>query len=227
MNVFSLSLHDFTEILKGVSDLVLYLFFVFSTFIENIFPPWPSDTLIIFSGFLASKGVISLTGAFIVSLLGNIGGGLVMYFFGSSVYRETRKIQHKLHVSRGILDKIFNFASHESLVEARKMFEKYGAGFVLISRFFPGIRFFVSIIAGMNAMNPLVYLISFAAGSSVWGLILVFTGYFLGSQWENALQWMKYYNTFAMLVSVILIALVVLVFRRKSLLQKYIYRNKK
>jgi membrane protein DedA with SNARE-associated domain len=219
-------INNLISYLNEVSGVLLYLFFIISTLVENIFPPWPSDTLIVFSGFLASKGIVTIQGAFITSWLGNVLGGLIMYYFGARILKKTRRIQQKTHVPKGILEKIFHFASHESLVEARRLFEKYGVGFVLISRFFPGIRFFVSILAGIYAMNPIQYIISFAAGSFIWGILLVYAGYILGTQWENALQWLKYYNTFATFILVFLIAVFVLFLKKKELIKKYFYRKK-
>ncbi|MDH5654775.1 MAG: DedA family protein [Spirochaetia bacterium] len=203
MDSLSLIVYDLIEYLNGIPPYLLYIFFGFSTMIENIFPPWPSDTLIVFSGFLASEGNLSAAGVFSASLAGNTAGGIIMYYFGSRIFQSTRKLQKKIHASDGFYKKIFRFASHESLVKSRNLFEKYGAKFVLFSRFFPGVRFFVSIVAGVHSMNFTLYVISFSAGSFLWGAILVGAGYFMGNQWENVLRWIKIYNT-AVIVLLIL-----------------------
>ena len=132
-----------------------------------------------------------------------------MYYSGSEIFRKTRKIQKKIHATGGIKEKLFHFASHDSLHKARRMFDAHGAKFVLISRFFPGIRFFVSIIAGMSGMNPVLYIISFSAGSFIWGFILVYAGFITGTHWETVLNWLKYYNTFALALSVIIISVII------------------
>jgi len=35
--------------------LLIWLFFFFSNFLENVFPPWPGDTVTVFGGFLVAK----------------------------------------------------------------------------------------------------------------------------------------------------------------------------
>ena len=197
MDAVLMFIFDLAETLHEIPPVFLYAFFTFSTLIENIFPPWPSDTLIVFSGFLASGGSLSLTGAFLSSWAGNVAGGMVMYYFGNKIFHKTRKLQKKIHASEGFLKKVFSFASHDSLMKTRRLFDSYGFKFVLFSRFFPGVRFFVSIVAGVHSMNLWLYLLSFAAGSFFWGLILVYAGFLMGTQWENAIRWLKVYNIFA------------------------------
>ncbi len=51
-------------------------------FIENIFPPFPSDVIVAFSGALAAVSDISLPLVIIFAVTGSTAGFIVMYFIG-------------------------------------------------------------------------------------------------------------------------------------------------
>lgn len=205
MSEVSGSVAAILDTLKNLPDYSIYLFLFLSSVLENIFPPWPSDVIIIFSGFLAGYGVITFSGAFISSLSGNVAGGVIMYYFGWQILWKLNKFQRTIHAAetKGLRHYLFQFLSADNLDKAKNKFEKNGALFVLISRFFPGIRFFVSIVAGVSSMKLRIFMISFAMGSFVWGIILIYAGYILGNNWEEALRWFKLYNYIAVLIMVL------------------------
>lgn len=197
------------EILDFVDSLpapAVYAFLVFSTMLENIFPPWPGDTIVVFTGFIAARGTVTITGLMIAGLTGNLLGAYLMYFAGEGLLAHGRRLQEKTN-SAFIKKHLESLVSEDSMQKTSAWFEKWGALFVLVSRFSAGIRFFVSIIAGISGMNLLVFTATFSAGVLVWNSILIGGGYALGDNWEQILEWLRVYNIVVVAVISVLVIL--------------------
>ncbi|WP_408605920.1 DedA family protein [Leptospira wolbachii] len=175
-----------TRILE-LPPVVLWGFFCFSNFLENVFPPWPGDTVTVFSGFLASSpgSPLSFVSVVVATYLGNLLGALVMYFFGE-------RILHFLKRSR------FPFLSalyqEENLHKTLVWFRRYEFVVVLLSRFSAGIRFFVSIVAGMSKMNVIKFVLLYSIAISLWCGLLLLGGSVLGANWNQIVVMLSYYN---------------------------------
>lgn len=59
-----------------------YLGIIFLMFIENVFPPIPSEVIILLAGFMVSKGQFSFVGVVIAGTIGSILGALPLYYLG-------------------------------------------------------------------------------------------------------------------------------------------------
>lgn len=186
------------ELMEGISPVSVYLFLAISVFLENVFPPWPSDVIIIFAGFLIARGSLSFSLSLLSIVVGNILGSILMFTAGGAILRFLHSLHKKYDsgIHNLILGKIFDYTSDENMERAHRWFENHGILFVLFSRFFAGIRFFVSIVAGITAMNFTTYLASFTVGVIVWSSILLYGGYALGESWEKVMVYLKLYNQF-------------------------------
>lgn len=87
-------------------------------------------------------------------------------------------------------------------------FQKNSVLVVLFSRFSAGIRFFVSIVAGMVKMNPILFFGCFGAAVFLWCGSLIASGFYLGSHWEDVLGFLEIYNR----IIIILVVLIVILF---------------
>lgn len=199
------------EFIIGLSPIGLHLFFFLAAFIEVVFPPWPGDTFIAFAGFLTAHSVIEIGTALITTGLGSIVGALVMYFAGSKILDFARKLHTKL--KPGFIQNLLNeLVADEQMQKATEWFNKYGVWFVLFSRFSAGIRFFVSIIAGISKMNLALFTVFFAFGVVIWNGLLLIGGRLLAENWRQMLEWLKLYNLF---IGFILVAVIgYLLYRR-------------
>lgn len=198
------------EILAFVDALpapAVYAFLVFSTMLENIFPPWPGDTIVVFTGFIAARGTVSLIGLTVTGLIGNLLGAYLMYFAGEGLLAHARSWSEKTQ-NAWIKKQLEELVSEESMQKTSAWFEKWGAWFVLISRFSAGIRFFVSIIAGISRMNLLLFTFTFSVGVLIWNSLLIGGGYALGENWEQIIDWLRVYN----IVVITVLSLIFLLF---------------
>ncbi|RME92628.1 MAG: DedA family protein, partial [Candidatus Hydrogenedentota bacterium] len=172
----------FMQVPKGL----YWAFVFFSSFIENVFPPYPGDTATVFGAYLAGKGYITLYSLILSVYLGSILGALFMYFLGTEVLKFFSKYVR--------FKSIRELLSEEHLTKTHDWFEKYGLWAVIFSRFSAGIRFFVAIVAGMVKMNILTFTIAFSIGTILWNALLITGGYMLGENWQQVKEYLKIYN---------------------------------
>ncbi|MBE9199526.1 MULTISPECIES: DedA family protein [unclassified Nodularia (in: cyanobacteria)] len=148
-------------------------------FVENLFPPIPSELIMPLAGFTArtTPDNLNIFGVFFAGLLGSVVGALVWYYPGKFL-SEQRLIT--------LADKYGKWLtiSSEDITKAKKWFDKQGNRAVFIGRLVPGIRTLVSVPAGISNMHLLPFLFYTTLGSAVWVGLLTYSGYALGSQYE-------------------------------------------
>ena len=151
----------------GYVGVFLIIFFESGFFFAFFFP---GDTLLFTVGFLASGGILNiwfcLIGLFVVTYVGSFIG----YLFG-------RKIGDKIFFKKGSF--LFD---PENLERTRIFYKKYGKWAIVLCRFVPIVRTFTPIMAGVGNMKLKTFLKYNILGSMLWPPVLLFTGYFFGSQ---------------------------------------------
>ena len=184
---------------------LIWMFFAVSNFLENVFPPWPGDMITVFGGFLTAQGSFGFIPLVTSTIFGNLAGGIIMYVFGSRVIHFIREHHFPLKST---------FYSEEGLEETFQWFNRNSVVVVLLSRFSAGVRFFVSIVAGMTGMKLPSFLFYFTIAILVWSGMLISGGYYLGKNWDKVLEVLSVYNR---VVGVIILLLVIAaVWRWKS-----------
>lgn len=56
--------------------------------IENIFPPIPSEAILLFGGFMTTYTSLNLFGMTISSTLGSIFGAIILYYIGKIFHKD-------------------------------------------------------------------------------------------------------------------------------------------
>ncbi|TGK08672.1 DedA family protein [Leptospira fletcheri] len=211
---FESSLQQLLDWVASLPSILVWFFFAFSNLTENIFPPWPGDTVNAFGGFLLAKGSIGFWALTTSTLVGNLAGAWIMYSFG---HRLLNWLKHKTFPFKADL------YDEEAIQKTLAWFSRNSVVVVIFSRFSAGIRFFVSIIAGIVEMNPLLFFGCFAFGVSVWCGILIGAGFYLGKHWELVLEFLAVYNQIITgLFIVALLGFLYLKYGRKSKSSKVI-----
>lgn len=130
----------------------------------------PGDTLLFPLGLFIARGVVHtpLWLAVVImaacAVLGNIVGYGVGYLIGPKLFnRPDSRLFRREHVDR----------THE-------FFERYGVAAILLGRFVPIVRTFVTAVAGVARMAPAKYLGVSVVGGVLWAGGIVVAGYFLG-----------------------------------------------
>ncbi len=132
----------------------------------------PSELILATGGILASLGVFSFWGSFLVGLLGSVFCAIVLYLMG---YFGGRPFIEKY-------GKYF-FMKKEDIDKADAWFSKYGMWACFIGRNFPIIRTLISIPIGFTRLSFISFVIYTTLGSIPWTFAFVYVGYMLGNNW--------------------------------------------
>jgi membrane protein DedA with SNARE-associated domain len=181
------------EIISYISTLdisVIYLVLFFFSFIENLFPPSPSDVVVVIGSTLIANSPVGFIPVLIVTTIASSLGFVVMYYLGEylgdNLIRKGR----------------FKFIKPDLLQKTDEWFAKYGYNLILINRFMPGTRAVVSFFCGVHKLSqPKTFL--YASLSSLgWNIILISLGVALGN---NISLIDKYLSTYSDIVFILLI----------------------
>lgn len=181
-------------------------------FIENVFPPIPSEAVLLFGGALTVTAAMNIPGTVLAATAGSLLGAIVLYAFGRIFQAERLK---KLFAGK------FGQITHlrpEHVEKAERWFHRYQGKAVLICRCIPIVRSLISIPAGFAKMPLPSFLLLTTLGSTVWNIILVCIGAALGTAWENAMPYFDNYTHIAVIVLVVLVVAVGIF---------YLYRKRK
>lgn len=190
------------DIILNIMNLYGYLGVFFLIFLENIFPPIPSEVILLFGGFMITYTKLSIITMVIISTIASCFGSLVLYFIGK--YINIKKI---------VASKFFKFLKIKvkDIDLAISWFNKKGNLTVLFCRFIPLIRSLISIPAGISKMPIVKFLIYTTVGSFIWNTVLIILGYILG---ENYISVLKILDTYSNIVIFILIIIfIILVYK--------------
>lgn len=172
-----------------------YFGIVLLMFVENIFPPIPSEYIMPLGGFLVAEGKFSLVGIIIAGTLGSVLGAFPLYLLGKKVGEKGME---------NFADRYGKWLtlSREDIKRANNWFKKYGALAVVLCRLVPGIRSFISIPAGINKMNFAAFLFYTTLGSAIWTAILASAGYFLKANFQQVEHYIDYvsYAVFGLII---------------------------
>ncbi|ALF52349.1 alkaline phosphatase [Nostoc piscinale CENA21] len=148
-------------------------------FVENLFPPIPSELIMPLAGFTAraTPDRLNIFGVFFAGLVGSVAGALVWYYPGK-FFGEQRLKRWADQYGKWLT------ISSKDITKAKHWFDSQGSKTVLIGRLVPGIRTLISVPAGMSDMPLLPFLFYTTLGSAAWVGLLTYSGYVLGSQYE-------------------------------------------
>ena len=151
-------------------------------FLENLFPPIPSELIMPLGGFYVQQEQLQFIPVVLAGLIGTVLGALPWYGIGRLI-NEQRIEQWLDRHGRWI------GISSEELARSRRWFSRYGTALVFWGRLVPGIRTLISVPAGIELMPMAPFLIWTTAGSLIWTLLLTTAGMVLGEGYSNVEVW--------------------------------------
>lgn len=174
--------------------------------LENVFPPIPSELVLLLTGFNVSESRFGFVGAVLAATAGSVVGAYFLYGIGRLLSEE------RLERFLATVGKVVGL-KRKDVHKGFVWFERHGTAVVLFGRLIPVVRSVVSIPAGAEKMPLGRFTLLTAAGSLVWNIVWVAIGWGLGDQWEKAGTWgdVLQYGV----VALIAIGLVVLVVRAR------------
>ncbi|RAE62504.1 DedA family protein, partial [Burkholderia multivorans] len=169
----------------------------FLVFLDNIFPPIPSELVLPLAGFTASRGQLSLVLAIVFATIGSVVGAVLLSAIGRWIG----------------LDRIVRVAVKMPLVDVADVhktvswFDRHGDKAVFFGRMIPIFRSLLSIPAGMRAMPMVKFILLTAAGSTIWNTVLIVAGFLLCENWSIVETYAGYFQT--LVIAVVVNAVVV------------------
>jgi membrane protein DedA with SNARE-associated domain len=161
------------EWIVGTLDRLGYGGVALLMFLENIFPPLPSEVIMPLAGFTSASGRLSLLGVALAGTIGATLGQLPLYAVGRAVGEERLERWAEKHGA-------WLTVSGDDIRRAKEWFEKHGSKAILICRVVPGVRSLISLPAGVQRMPLPKFLALTAIGSGIWVSALAAIGARLG-----------------------------------------------
>lgn len=161
-------------------------------YLENVFPPIPGDTVLVFAAYLVGRSQQHYMGVFLSTTIGSVAGFMTYYVLGRLVGLDY------------FLEKNFRFLTPSRFQKAGAWIERYGYWIVLANRFLAGVRSVISIVAGIYRLSWVkVFLLSLIS-CAVWHAALIWIGFLLGSNWRYIEDILRNYNRALLALAVVL-----------------------
>lgn len=155
-------MHDLLNWLGTLPEPLLYGAILLAAFAENIFPPLPADTVVALGAFVAARGNGSALGAWTATMVGNIGGAMLMFTLGK---------RHGMPWLAKRMPSVFAGNASDKFIER---FNRHGILAVVVSRFLPAVRAVVPPVAGALGVGAVRAALAMGLASGAWyGLVCV------------------------------------------------------
>ncbi len=184
------------EVLNFISSLTpfwIYVVLFFFAYIENVFPPSPSDLVVVIGGSLIGTGTIHFVPTLLLTTIGSVLGFMTLFFIGTQLDRKV--------VRAGKI----KFISLEALNKAEIWFKKYGYFIILANRFMPGTRSVVSFFGGLSELDIKKTTIFATISALIWNGIIIYLGVIFGRNIHLVDQYMSHYSNTVIAITVLVI----------------------
>ena len=146
----------------------------------GLFSILPGDSLLFTVGLFAAEGAVTfgskpvtLGVVFVVltvaAILGNVVGYWIGYVIGPPLFKPRQS-----WIGRKLFAPQYVTKTHE-------FFDKYGSRALILARFVPLVRTFVTLVAGVGRMSFRRFIFFTAIGGVVWVALVTLLGFFLGN----------------------------------------------
>ncbi len=199
-------LEDILSYINTVDTTYIYLILFFFAFIENVFPPSPSDVVIVVGSSLIASTELAFIPILFITSIGSALGFILMYyvgkFFGEKLLRRGK----------------IKFIKHGDILKADRWFRKWGYKLILANRFLPGTRSVISFFAGVHELDVGRTFIFSAISAFVWNAFIIYLGMVVGHNVELIDYYLNTYSygIIALTVAVIAVILIRIFWRKKK-----------
>ena len=193
------------EWVLAVMEKLGYLGIAFLMFLDNIFPPIPSEIIMPSAGYTASKGDLSLIGVIIAGSAGSLIAAMILYWIGRKI-PEQRLFSFIEHYGKFLRIKVTD------LEKALGWFNQHGHKIVFFGRMIPAVRSLISIPAGMSKMPFWKFMFYSGLGTIIWTTFLACVGYFFGG--NQQLMQQIFSQVSHVIIGLVLLVIAMLLYRR-------------
>jgi len=154
-----------------------YLGIALLMFVENIFPPVPSEIIMPLAGFTVTQGKLNVVYVILAGMVGSVIGALPWYYAGKQLGEDRLK---------KFADKYGKWLtlSGKDIDKSKQWFDKHGGIAVFFCRLVPGVRTLISVPAGIDKMHLVPFLLYSTLGTALWVGLLTYAGLLLGQNYK-------------------------------------------
>lgn len=153
-------------------------------FLENLFPPIPSELIMPSAGYSAGQGKLSLVGVIVAGTLGSVAGALFWYHVGKWIGADRLKRWTGRHGRWLTL-------RPRDVERVDRWFDRHSGKAVLLGRLVPAVRTLISVPAGVFGMGLPQFLLFSTLGTALWAALLAGAGYLLQGQHNQVAAWLN------------------------------------
>jgi membrane protein DedA with SNARE-associated domain len=193
--------------MHSVDIFWIYVILIVFSFTANIFPPSPSDVIVIVGASLIASTTMSFVPIVLITAVASSLGFMVMYLAGKYLG------EHVLRTGK------IKFISPDTIRKSDHWFARYGYALIIANRFLPGTRSVISFFSGMNELQPVKTFLCATLSAILWNGLIIYIGMKLGDNVELIDHYLSTYrNIILVLMGVIAVILIVryVILRRKS-----------
>ncbi|OGU32876.1 MAG: hypothetical protein A2057_14200 [Ignavibacteria bacterium GWA2_35_9] len=197
------------NILNHISDLspfLIYLILFLFSYVENVFPPSPSDLVVVIGGSLVATEAINFVPTLILTTIGSVLGFMTLYYIGSQVDKKVIRAGKMKFISAQAVDTVENW------------FTKWGYTVIVANRFLPGTRSVISFFAGLSELKVLKTVILATTSALFWNAIMIYLGMIFGNNIERVDFYLSRYQEIVLIITGVVILFFVI---------RYFFFNKK
>ena len=147
-------------------------------FLENVFPPLPSEVVMPLAGYLSAQGGAGFVPTVAAGSAGSLAGAVFWYGVGRAVTHDRLCRWVDAHGT-------WLAMTPEDVDGAIAWFERHGPASVFIGRLVPFARSLISVPAGFARMPLPMFLALSALGTTLWTAGLTYAGLVLGSEFKE------------------------------------------
>jgi len=165
--------------------------------------PVPDETLLVFCGYLISKGKMHPFGAWLSALAGSWCGISLSYTIGRTLgLGAVHRFGKYLHITE------------ERLQRVHQWFDRIGHWALFVGYYIAGVRHFTAIVAGTSKLSFPSFIAFAWSGGLLWVSTFLTLGYFLGENWKRIADSIHEYLLYAS-IALIVVALCYYLFLRR------------
>jgi membrane protein DedA with SNARE-associated domain len=160
--------------LAGQHPAAIYTVIGLLAAVENIFPPAPADFAIALGAFLAARGAVSVWGIYVVTVLANVLGALLVF-------------ELSRHYGRRFLGSRLGrrLVSEKAQLRIERLYHKYHLWGIFLSRLLPVYRTIVPPFAAAIGLPARKALPPVAVATALYYGALTAVAYELGANWDT------------------------------------------
>ena len=177
----------------------------FMVFLDNIFPPIPSELVLPLAGFTSSQGQMNIVAAIVFATIGSVVGAVLLWALGKWIGIERIA---RIAVKMPLVDV-------DDVHKTVDWFDRHGDKAVFFGRMIPIFRSLISIPAGMRDMRLTKFLLLTTAGSAIWNTILIVAGFTLGENWSVVETYAGYFQNLVIVAVIVFVVVWVVLKVRK------------